>query len=72
MELLDQLEDYMPKSSIEIAEKLVADAVIAAASPKDKPLDRSKIHPDTHRFVKPVFLSKLKRILSKDPEYFRH
>ena len=72
MELLNEIEEYLPKSSVEMAEKFVADAVVSASSPLDKPIDQSKIDHDTHRFVKPVVLSKLKKILAKDPEYFRH
>jgi len=80
MQILDSLDEYMGvlqlhHSQLEdpmvSAEKFIAEAASTAFSPMDKPLKKELINKNSHRFVKPVKLSSLKKVLSRNPDYFK-
>jgi len=53
------------------AERFVAEAVEVAVSPVDAPMNPDKVVKEPPRWAKPVNLSKLRKTLSKDPDYFK-
>lgn len=73
MELLDSLDEYMPKGNpITDAEIFVAEAIETAFTPLDKPVDKEKLFKEPKRLFKGVKLSDLKKVLATDPNYFTH
>ena len=70
--MLDSIDEYMNvlhqvpyEDPIKSAERFVAEAVTQAASPIDKPIDADKVVLKTNKWVKPVKLSNLRKVLGK-------
>lgn len=76
LNLTSTIEDYINKNQVEYsldsAESYIVEAIEAAMAPIDdqqnKPRPMSK---EPIKFVKPITLSKLRKILKKNPEYFK-
>ena len=68
---LDEAMGQFELNPIAAAERYVAEAVSTAVSPIDKEMDKEKVVKVENRWVKPVTISKLKKILDADPDYYR-
>lgn len=63
---------FRPQGALEQAEEFVAEGVANAVSRLDSPVDREKVVTAPHRFAKPLPLSKLRKAMKHDPNYFKH
>lgn len=70
-EAIEEQLNTLDMNPIAAAEKFIADGIVAAAAPLDKPMDSSKMHSQPKRFVKPLQQSQLRKALDKDPDYFK-
>lgn len=73
--LLDKNEvmsAFRPLQPLEQAEEFVAEGVARAVSRLDPPMNEENVVVHPHRFAKPLPLSKLRKAMKHDPDYFKH
>lgn len=72
--LHDSIQDHPDDANdaVTISEKYIADAIMNIVTPMDKIIDTSRIVSHPKRLIRPVYGSKLFKVLAKDPNYFNH
>ena len=63
--------EELDHNPIEIAERFIAEGVEAAVAPIDKPMNPDNVVKSPKTFAKPIQLSKLRKTLQKNPDYFK-
>ena len=63
--------EELEHNPIEVAEKFIAEGVEAAVAPIDKPMNQDNVVKTPKAYAKPVQLSKLRKTLQKNPDYFK-
>lgn len=68
--LLSEVSDHPMLSALEAAEKFIVEGMTQGISPFDS-MDPMKLEKNAKPFKKPVKLSALRKVLQRDPDYFK-
>jgi len=78
LQLLDSLDEYSERTGekggvnpFEVAEKFVMEGLEQSFAPIDKTMNPLKMEIDATPFKKPVKLSEIRKVLKKNPQYFK-